>query len=478
MKGSAFKRDLIVLGFGKVLQVIVALASIKLLTVMLSQKEVGNYYLLLSVLSLFNFSFLNPLSQYYGRHLIHWRANENILNATIIILILRMVAIILSVSAAFFIFYFFEYEKHYEIENFLFFIFLSLVAGVHGVLLSAVNNLGDRISFTIYGVLTLAVGLLFSVFMILFNNASGMGWLYGVAISQLIFSVFLYRLVVKNNSFSLKVIIGSFRKTYVKKVFFFVVPVAVTLFFQWGQSQSYRFIVESKYSIEALAFIGVGLAISAALFGVIESLATQYYNPLYLRKITHANTKDRAAAWNELANYMMPIYLVFTLYVIALSPYLTKLLVASKFHDSYVYVMIGAVIEFFRVAANLVYKVSQSEVKTNTTVIPYAVGFIFTISSLLLFDMSQQLWGIPLLIALANGIILFFLFKCMKKMLNIQVDFISLVKSFVFAAPLCLTFLIKNNDTLLQSLLVVALSSVYLLFILGIMMKHKLILWR
>jgi O-antigen/teichoic acid export membrane protein len=59
------KKDLIILSLGKALQVIIALVSIRILTELLSEQEVGNYYLLLTVLTLFNFAFLNPLGQYY-----------------------------------------------------------------------------------------------------------------------------------------------------------------------------------------------------------------------------------------------------------------------------------------------------------------------------------------------------------------------------------------------------------------------------
>jgi len=44
------KKDILILGIGKVLQVVIALASIRILTEVLSEQEVGNYYLLLTLL--------------------------------------------------------------------------------------------------------------------------------------------------------------------------------------------------------------------------------------------------------------------------------------------------------------------------------------------------------------------------------------------------------------------------------------------
>ena len=49
------KKDIITLVVGKVLQVVLALLSLKILTSILSENEIGQYYLLITILTLFNF---------------------------------------------------------------------------------------------------------------------------------------------------------------------------------------------------------------------------------------------------------------------------------------------------------------------------------------------------------------------------------------------------------------------------------------
>ncbi len=362
------KKDIITLVIGKVLQVIIALVSIKILTEILSTQEVGNYYLLLTILTLFNFAFLNPLGQYYGRHLIFWEKSENLKNATIVLVGLRVIAITIALIFAYGIFEYFNYSKYYTLFEFLLFIFVALVAGTYLVLLSAVNTLGDRIKFIKYMVYSLAIGLIISLFVMEFIDMSGMAWLYGVAISQLLFSISVFKYLVKDNSFSMIKIKSIFNKDYIRKVSYFIIPVTITLFLQWGQNTSYRFIIEAKYSIEVLAFIAVGFSVSGAIFGAVESLASQYFDPIYIRKITNATKEQRTKAWNNLANFMIPLYILLVVYIISLAPYLVKILVAQKFYDAYIYTIFGALIEFIRVMTNLVYMVSQSEVKTGTTI--------------------------------------------------------------------------------------------------------------
>ena len=139
------KKDILILGIGKVLQVVIALVSIRILTEVLSAQEVGNYYLLLTLLTLLNFAFLNPLGQYFGRHLIHWEQNKNLLNATNVLLFLRFTAIVFSIFIALIVYEIFEYDKYYSLSEFLLFIFISLIAGTHGVLLNAVTLLGFKV---------------------------------------------------------------------------------------------------------------------------------------------------------------------------------------------------------------------------------------------------------------------------------------------------------------------------------------------
>lgn len=454
---------------------IIALVSIKILTTLLSEEEVGNYYLLITILTLFNFAFLNPLGQYYGRHLIAWEHSKNLLNATNVLLFLRVSAIVFSLFIAFGVYEILGYDKYYNLMDFLLFIFISLIAGTHGVLVGAVNSLGNRVKFTIYMVSTLVVGLILSLIIVNFIEQSGMGWLYGLSIAQVIFSIGLYKFVVKNNDFSLQRIKSAFEKDYMKKIAIFIIPVTATLFLQWGQNQSYRFIIEAKYSLEALAFIGVGLAVSAAIFSAVESLATQFYNPIYLKKITFVSKEDRAKVWNELASYMIPIYLILAVYVMILSPHLTKLLVASKFYEAYIYAIFGAMIEFFRVITNLVYTVSQSEVKTNTTILPYTIGFILTISSLYFFDMSEKLWMIPLFVGLINGVIFLLLFKNMKKLLDIKIDLMDLLKSFILVSPLFMILFIQNTQELLQTILSIGISGIYFLFLVYLIVQKRIL---
>lgn len=456
---------MIILSIGRVIQVFISLASIKILTTMLNEQEVGNYYLLLTILTLLNFAFFNPIGQFYGRYIIKWNESNDLLNATNVLLILRINAILISLIVSFIIYNIFEYNIYYELSDFLLFIFVSLLASGCGVLLNTVNILGNRIKFTLYVLFTSTLGLFLSICIVLFLEKSSMGWLYGLMIAQMISFCLLYNSIRANNVLDFQRMKLAFNKDYIIKTALFIMPVTITLFLQWGQNQSYRFIIESKYSLEVLAFIGVGFGVSSAIFSAVESLAAQIYNPVYLKKITNASKNDRTCAWNNLASYILPIYLILTLYVIVCSPYLIRVLTAEKFYDASIYVVFGAVIEFLRVTTNLIYKVSTSEVKSTSSVLPYATGFVVTMVSLYFFDLSENLWLIPTFLIMSNLIVLLLLFKNMRKLLDIRFDVNKLVSSFVLASPLFLFLFVDDNNTLLQALLMLGIGGVFFLFL-------------
>lgn len=468
-------KDILVLSVAKMLQVGIALVSIKILTELLSKDEVGNYYLLLTILTLFNFAFLNPIGQYYSRQIIRWQQSGNLHNATFVLMLLRVLLIFSAVLTAYFIYTFFDYGKYYSKTEFLIFIFISLIAGTHGVLLSAINLLGDRFQFAKFLIFTLITSLTLAVLITFYIDRSAMGWLYGFAVAQILFLYPLYKRIVFNQPLNKKKIISVFQPEFIKKIALFAIPISLTLFLQWGQSTAYRFIVESKYSLEAVALIGVGIAVATAIFGAVESLATQFYNPIYLRKITNASKEKRIMAWNEMAGFLIPIYLLLTVFVISLSPHLIKLLVSDKFAEAFVYTLFGAAIELFRVLTNTVYLVSQSEIDTRLTILPYAAGFILTLTILSTTDFSHMLWMVPVVLSATQALIFSLMYINMRKLLRIKIDMITVLKTLIISIPMLMLLIPEFKNSLIQSLLFIGAGGVYFLLMVYMVTEKRVL---
>jgi len=456
------RKDIITLVIGKLVQVAISIASIKILTEILTVEEVGNYYLLLAILTFLNFTFLNPFGQYYGRHIIAWEKSKNLLNATVVLICMRLLGIFIALFFSYGVFRSLGYNTHYDLLEFMGFIFIALFAGTQMVFISAINTLGERVLFIKTLTLTLFLGLLGSLLIVSLWNKSGMNWLYGIVAAQLICLIPTYRYLVHKNRLSCSKIKSALNKGRIRKVLYFIIPITITLFLQWGQNASYRLIVEAKYSIEVLAFMAVGFSVSSAIFGVVEGLATQYFNPIFLRKINRAKQYERTEAWNNLADYMFPIYISFTIFVVATAPYLVTILVASKFHEAYIFTMLGAFIEFFRVVTNLVYLVSQSEMKTKTTIIPYAIGALVSVAILYIVDFNSQLWVMAVVLAMSQGIVFVLLFLSMRKLLPIKVRLNSIRKVLFLSMPYgCLYWF--TDYSMSNALIIVTIATLYLM---------------
>ena len=201
MRISKHGRDLLLLGTGKVLQVLIGLVALRVVTEVLSTEEVGVYYILQAVLALLAFTLYNPLGQFYGRYLIHWRDTKKLKTATLAILGVRLATIPFGLAAATILFHIFGYSTHFTIAEYLVFNTVCLVALVHGLLLNAANVLISRCYFIFISVLTLSLGLAFSyVFVSFFETA--MAWMYGLVLIQICVAFALYQKVTRGQKFS------------------------------------------------------------------------------------------------------------------------------------------------------------------------------------------------------------------------------------------------------------------------------------
>ena len=441
------------------------LISIRLLTSLLTPVEVGNYYLATSILAFFNLVFLNPPGVYFTRHLLEWFRSRNLLNALIVFFSWILIVIIISALIVFTIFEFTNYEQKFNYEMFMAFILLSIIIStIHRNIVYGLNTIGYRKEF-VYGLtITLFFGLLFSIGLIYFFQPTALFWLYGIIISETVIIYFAFKFFVKGNLFDRKKIKEALGLERLKKILIFTFPIAIATFLMWGQNMSYRFIVDYKYSAEALGYIAIGLGVASSIFGSLEALITQYFNPIFLKDILDSTKEERANAWNKMASIIMPIYLLALVFIITMSEKLIFVLADNQFYESYQYTMIGAFVEFFRVTTGLFESISQAELKTNKTILPYLIGFSVVVISLFIFDFSHNLIMIPLVLVLGYSLVCLFMYIKMNKMLEIKIR-INLFKIIIYSTPFGIVFLLPSSDNIFYNLFCLAIFGIYFLII-------------
>jgi O-antigen/teichoic acid export membrane protein len=95
---SREKRDFLIIIVGKLLQIVFMLAIIKVSTTLLSSKDMGSLYMVMTFSSLFMLIFLNPVGQYIQRHLNEWKEQgflaNNILYFILYIIFISFVSVL------------------------------------------------------------------------------------------------------------------------------------------------------------------------------------------------------------------------------------------------------------------------------------------------------------------------------------------------------------------------------------------------
>ena len=63
---------------GRLVQTLLAVVTLRLMTSLLSQQEVGNQYLIYSILLWFSLVLINPVGMFVNRHLHEWKQNQQL----------------------------------------------------------------------------------------------------------------------------------------------------------------------------------------------------------------------------------------------------------------------------------------------------------------------------------------------------------------------------------------------------------------
>ncbi|WP_296985763.1 hypothetical protein [Thalassolituus sp. UBA1505] len=417
-------------------QIAVAFLALRTMTSLLSEEEVARYYTLLSVFTLLNFAFLNGPGQFYNRKIVKLRDSGKLFSGTMVLLMARLVLTILALLTCFLIYYLFSFDAFFTIEAFLLVVLVTLVSGTSLVLINAINILGYRLYFVQLNTLYLLLGLLAAIIIVNLYSNTAVGWALGLAFGQLIIILPAILKIKKLNQLSN--VVDWRDRSVLKKALKFCIPIVATLFLQWGNNSFYRFAIGDLYSIDVLAGIAVGLAVSMSIFGAFESLVNQYYLPMFYQEIAHADLAGRSRIFNSFFQPILSMYAALAIFVAVFSQEILFILVDSKFGHVWVYVSIGACIEFFRASSNVLYWVSQSEESTVGTTFPYLAGFLAIVASLYLIDVGTFYWLIPAMIALCSLIVFIMMYFFMGRLFYIDLSSVNfrmiLMMSVVFLA--------------------------------------------
>lgn len=432
-------KDFAILSVGRGVQIILSLVSVSVFASILDPSEIGKYYLIFTLISLFSQTLINPIGLFYNRHLHRWAGNKKLFNYLFLI---KIYLVLLSILAVLVITLMRTYlgiaegvqPFYLNISVMSILVFLTLNQTVIGSL----NMLNCRMSFVIFSVLTQLISLILSAISVIFFNSTAFSWILGQIFALIIIS--FASLIHFKKIFNLKLEVfeslSLIQLPRIKNVMFFSFPLIISSLFIWLQYQSYRLIIEKYVSLEFLGFLGLGFGIAASIYASVETLIHQIYLPKYYTMINTGSHEKRTEAWNKMAFLILPLFLATTLLVSFLAPFLITVFTSSKFVDAWPYVVFGVWIEIFRSITNTLSSVAQSESRTRSVIKSYACGGIFAALSTYFLSIFDYNYFIPFALTLSGLLTVVVMYFEMKKIMSIEIGFERLLKTIFLATPL------------------------------------------
>ena len=464
------RKDLLLLTGGRLAQAFLAIASLRLVTALLSPAQVGSMFLILSLASCVGLFFISPVGLFINRRLHGWHDRKvlwkrfRLYNLYVLAVSALALPVILSGKV------FLGLGSDIPLFHFMAAVALYLCFSTWSQnVVQALNMLGRRGAFVALSVLSTALGLVFSVCLVLLAGKTAYAWLYGQVLSFLVVYIPARHYIKalepvpaggESTGF------GTLKAAALAPLWQYTAPLAVATLFMWVQTQSYRVIVEKFAGPEFLGYLAIGLSIATSLAGVTESLVHQFYYPAFYEKISGADQAGRAAALSDLARKTIPVYIILALFTVFMSRHLTRLLVAPQFQAAWTFAAIGALIELFRMITNIFCAAAHSEMKTSALVWPYFWGGLVTCAAVLAACLpGAPRLLIPACMAVGGGLTMLLARRRMKELAVFRIDGAAVLKSLLLCAGFVPAFLFARQEPLWRALAIVAVFGTYFLFV-------------
>lgn len=432
------KNEVLILIGGRLMQAALTIASFRLLTTFLRPADLGGFYLIMSISTLFGMFMLGPVGMYINRRMFAWHDSRDLFSHFLGYNVFAIATTVLAFAAVWLSWRFFGIGA--QLSGFE----LSLTVAAYVYVLNwnqnfvpALNLLGYRGLFVAFSVLTTALGLALSVAFVRYISYSPISWMAGVIMATggvAIVAAYSLRSRLNEARPSFIGVARYLRPGSVRGIAAFAVPLSCAAFFMWAQNQSYRVIVEKVIGPEFLAYMAVGFSISTSVAGILESLVQQVYLPGFYRSISSGDKNSRRLALQELAAKTIPVYIVYLFFIVGASEYLVRFLVDEKYREVFVYARYGAVVEFFRMSTNILASAAHSEMRTGSLIRPYLVGGVLAAVTAYLGAVSgrpQVL--VPVALLLSGAVTFFAMQRAIYPIIEFRLDTAALFPPVMFS---------------------------------------------
>lgn len=460
---------------GRGAQILIMLFAIKLTTALLNPSEMGNLYLIMSICSFFGFFFINPIGQYVNRKTHEWYQGGLLLNKLFNYNYYIISASVLSFFVVIALYYFgIANSMNYNLLIILIPLYVFFNTW-NQTIIPMINMLEHRASFTVLTILTLLLALFFSYLMVNSFGKVGLLWFSGQIVGLGVIAIVALVYFVKNidNRISISLAHNDVTKTSLKHIISFALPLSIGVLFLWMQNQSYRLIIDKYIGATFLGYFGVGMAIAIAISSSFETIVMQFFYPkMYKYMNDEAQFK---IIFSNIINLILPMYFLLAIFVSFTAIYLTTILVDIKYASSFIFVIFGIWVEFFRMSSSLISTIAHSRMQTKKLITPYAIGGIFVaVGTYLVSENQHYALFIPIILILGGFLTFWQMLRKMNALINFDLKIENFVYILLYSSAFGITTLLYDcSISFYASMAIMLVFGLYFLFVLYRLIKRQ-----
>ena len=392
---------MILIVFGNAAQFILLLLIMRLVTGYLPPEEMGRLSLITAATAFFALFLVNPVGMFINRRVHAWdtlgRARYYLKLHWIYLLVVGVVAAA-SLAALNRIH---AFGVQFNTAWLLILVCGSLLFNtVNQTAIPSLNLLEFRGRFVALTLATIGSGLLSALLLVRTFDPIAEYWLLGLLIGQAVFALIGVKLFFDKLQPVTPVQAPS--GAHLKLLFRFAWPVAISVGFNWLQTQGYRFFVADSLGLAALGLFVAGYGISAGLMAAFESVLTTYFQPKFYKRVSNNNLAEQSLAWNDYAGAILPSLMLVTFLLAGLAPELTRFMVGPAYQSASQYVIWGVLAEGARVLAGVYSMSAHAKMKTRLLVVPNFLGAVICIALIWALAAAMGTHGVGLARSLAG----------------------------------------------------------------------------
>lgn len=409
----------------------------RLATTYLQPGEMGRLSLITAVTAFVSLFLVNPVGMFINRRFHDWET----LGRTRLYLKLHwlyLLAISALIAGALVVLNN-TYEFDFQLSTSW---LLVLVCGsvlfntINQTVIPSLNLLELRGPFVFLTLATIAAGLVISLLLVQGFGATAEFWLLGMLLGQIIFALIGTQIFFGKLQPQVHADLPG--RPHLRALFDFAWPVAISVGFNWLQTQGYRFFVADSLGLVALGLFVAGYGISAGLMAAFESVLTTYFQPRFYKAVSNNDQHEQARAWSKYASAILPSLMLVIFMLIGLAPELTRFMVGPAYQSASQYVVWGVLAEGARVAAGVYSMSAYARMKTNLLLLPNVIGAVVCIGLIWAFTQRFGVHGVGFARVLAGVAMVVAMHYLMVKVLEMKLPYRMLLKSIAMGLGLLL----------------------------------------